>query len=83
MCDELRTELAAYEERRGQLLAVHHGAFVLIQGDTLHGVFPTEEEALTAGFRQFRLRPPFLVRRIEREEEEPVHFLPHIVSSGP
>ncbi len=76
-------EMASYEKHRADLLRESHGHWVLIKGETVHGVFETEDEALGAGYRCLGDRQPFLVRRIERPEEEKVHDLPWYLTLRP
>ena len=59
---ELDTELKYYESQKANLLTAYKGQVVLIRGETLVGVFPTEEEAYQAGIRQFGNLPFFIVR---------------------
>jgi hypothetical protein len=61
---ELDTELKYYESHRSDLLKAHRGQVVLIKGETLEGIFPSEEEAYKAAVRQFG-NLPFLIARVE------------------
>ncbi len=63
----LETELLAYRRLRPTLLD-RTGAFALVSGDCLLGVYETYDEALSAGYRKVGLRP-FLVKRIAVGED--------------
>jgi len=67
---ELSTELKYYEAHGADFLKSYRGQVVLIRGETLVGVFSTEEEAYQAGIKQFA-ELPFLIARVE--EGEPPH----------
>lgn len=62
---ELDTELKYYEAHQDDLLKAYRGQVVLIRGEMIVGIFPTEEEAYQAGVRQFR-DLPFLIVRVEK-----------------
>ena len=61
---ELDTELKYYESHKADFLKAYRGQVALIRGETLVGVFPTEEEAYKAGIKQFG-NLPFLIARVE------------------
>lgn len=69
----LEKELAYYAAHRNELLASHEGQFVLIRGERLGGAFTTDREAYEAGLSLFG-NQPFLIRRVQREDEEVAHF---------
>jgi hypothetical protein len=75
----LERELQTYQRKLPELLG-RKGHFVLIQGDTVAGVWNTYKEALEQGYAHFELTP-FLVKRIE--EHEPVHYVRHPVQPCP
>ena len=64
----LETELNYYEERKAELLAQYKGQFALIKDCQLVGVFPTDEEAFTAGVEQFG-NVPFLIQELQEDEQ--------------
>jgi hypothetical protein len=67
----LDRELAAYRSNLARLLQEQaEGKFVLVHGDEIAGVYPTQDEALHAGYDRFGL-DPFLVKRVQ-ETEKPV-----------
>ena len=71
----LKEELVFYEEQKPELLKRCPGQYVLIKGRELIGVFSTQEEVYSEGFRRF-VRNPFLVKRIvEKETPEQVPLL--------
>ena len=59
---ELDTELKYYEAHKADLLKGYRGQVVLIRGETLVGVFSTEEEAYQAGIKQLGHLPLLIVR---------------------
>lgn len=63
----LETALHYYETHKTDLLRTHHGQVALIAGDTLVGIFSSEEEAAKAGSAQLG-NVPFLVVRLEEDE---------------
>jgi hypothetical protein len=50
---DMTRENAAYEKARERLLRDHRGKFALIHGDEVVGVFATEYEAMSEGYRRF------------------------------
>lgn len=63
---DLNRELAAYNRLLPELLA-HQGKFVLIKGDEQAGTFDSYQDALKAGYKQYKLEP-FLVKQITPAE---------------
>jgi len=63
----LQQELATYYQQLPTLLA-KAGKFVLIQSDTIAGIFDSYEDALTIGYEKFGL-DGFLVKRISATEQ--------------
>jgi hypothetical protein len=61
-------ELATYERHKEELVSVHEGRFVLIQGDQIAGIWDTYQDALEAGYKQFGLTP-FMVKQIRGMEQ--------------
>lgn len=59
----LEQELAFYEERRQELLAVSAGRFALIKGRELIGTFPTLQDAYRQAVDRFG-NTPILIRQI-------------------
>lgn len=68
----LKDEMLAFEAQKERLLATASNRWVLIRGERVIGLYDTEHQAMTEGYRQF-LDRPFLVKRIERVER--VHFI--------
>lgn len=62
----LERELATYA-RHLEGLKEHTGKFVLIHGDDVVETFVSYEDAIKAGYAQFKLEP-FLVNQIETDE---------------
>jgi hypothetical protein len=61
---QLDTELKYYESHKADLLKAYRGQVMLIRGETLVGVFPTEEEAYQAAVKQFG-KTPWLIAKVE------------------
>jgi hypothetical protein len=77
----LDRELAAYRANLARLLQEHgEGKYVLVHGDKVVDVYPTQDEALQAGYDRCGL-DAFLVKRIQ-ETEKPV-FVSREVRSCP
>ena len=67
MTNLLETELETFKKSLPGLLA-DQGKFVLIGDAQVGGVFGTYEDALTAGYEKYGVRP-FLVKRIFAAEQ--------------
>ena len=63
MADALETELKTYEAQKESLLA-HEGKFVVIHGTEILGTYASYEDALKAGYENYKLNP-FLVKKIQ------------------
>jgi hypothetical protein len=75
----LETEIAAYNELLPALLERGEGKFVVIAGQTLVGIFDSNDAGYSAGLEAVGLAP-FLLRKIQRTQ--PIAFLPTIFVSG-
>lgn len=62
----LEKELATYKDKLPELKE-HEGKFVLIHGDQVIDFFVAYEDAIKAGYQQFKLEP-FLVKQINAVE---------------
>lgn len=67
----LEKELATYREKLPGLLS-EEGKFVLVHEGEIAGIFDTYADALTEGYKLFKLKP-FLVKQIEAIEQ--AHFI--------
>jgi hypothetical protein len=67
----LETELQTYREQLPSLLA-NEGKFVLVHNGDVVGTFDTYADALSEGYRMFKLNP-FLVKQIQSVEY--AHFI--------
>ncbi len=67
--DWLDLELRTYECNKEMLLAESAGKWVVIKGDTIAGIFDTEEEAGRFGFHEF-WDTAFMMRQILEHEPE-------------
>jgi len=74
----LEQELNTYKTNLPTLLK-HEGKFVLVHGEDIVDFFSTYEDAIKAGYQQFKL-DPFLVKRIA--VTEPVFFISRSVVIG-
>ena len=63
MSTVLDSELKTYEQQRDHLLAKAEGKFVLIHDDQVVGVYESEMDAISQGYKQFG-NVPFLVKEI-------------------
>ncbi len=68
----LEKELETYKKNLPDLKAKHEGKFVLIHGETVVDTFSTYEDAIKAGYQQFKAEP-FLVKQVFAIE--PVFFV--------
>jgi hypothetical protein len=60
---DIDSEIAAYENMRGELEAQHTGKWVLVHNRQVIGVFDTSDEAAVSAVRQFGAGP-YLIRQI-------------------
>jgi hypothetical protein len=74
----LQTELETYDRRREELLGMALGKWVLIKGDELSGVFDTQDDAVSAGYRTFG-NVPFLVKQVV-PFDNPTFFLSSLIA---
>jgi len=58
----LDKELATYQAKLPEMKQ-HEGKYVLIHGESVVDFFSTYEDAIKAGYQQFKLEP-FLVKRV-------------------
>jgi hypothetical protein len=72
----LETELATYRDKLAELKE-HEGKFVLIHGDKVVDFFVAYEDAIKAGYQQFKLEP-FLVKQVNAVERV-LHVTRHIL----
>lgn len=63
----LEREIATYTAKLAELRE-HEGKFVLIHGDDIVDFFTSYDDAIKAGYQQFKLEP-FLVRQIQAIEK--------------
>lgn len=71
----LEKELATYRSNLSVLLA-QEGKFALVHQNEIVGIYDTYSDALTEGYRLFKLEP-FLVKQIEAIET--AHFVARAV----
>ena len=72
----LEKELATYKEKLAELKE-HEGKFVLIHGDRIVDYFAAYEDAIKAGYQQFKLES-FLVKQVNAVERV-LHVTRHIL----
>lgn len=75
----LEQEQKTYQENM-ESLKDQEGKFVLIRGDKIVGVYDTYQDALQAGYDEFKLEP-FLVKQIRFVET--IQFFTRDLSSCP
>lgn len=63
----LEAEIRYFEAHKQELLKHHEGKFALVVGESLLGVFDSDEEAYKAGLTQVGNRP-MLIKQILRAE---------------
>jgi len=82
MSTVLGKELETYRRVLPGLLADPEkvGKYVLIRGDELFGVYPTQNEAIEAGYDRFGVVPLLAKQIVEREE--PL-FFPRMINQCP
>ena len=74
MAVALERELKTFQRELSSLLADpdNRGRFALVHGESLAGLYPSFEAALSAGYDRFGLEP-FLVREVT-DREQPRYF---------
>ncbi len=79
MPSPIEAEVVAFGAALSGLLLnpANAGAFALVAGGQVQGVYPTEDAALDAGYDRFGMGP-FLVKRIVAHEE-PRYFSRNLV----
>jgi hypothetical protein len=77
MADILAVELKAYTDNLDALLGANEGKFVLIHGDEVLGVFDSNMDAITRGYRELG-NVPFLVKHIVKVEA-PLNFVSNLL----
>ena len=65
----LAAEIQTYNQQKQELLEQHRGAYVLVKGFRIVGVFEDEHSALIKGVELFG-NVPFFVKRIQEAEED-------------
>jgi hypothetical protein len=68
----LEREVQTYQCHLPGLLK-HEGQYVVVQGETVAGIWPTFDQALEHGYDCFGLHEAFMVRKIERNPQ-PKYF---------
>ena len=68
MSERLKRELETYEAKKQELAAKSEGKFVLIQGESVIGVWDTYADAMQEGYSRFKLDTPFLVKQVSAFE---------------
>ena len=71
--DPIRQEHEFFNDSREEWLKNHEGKFALIKGRELFGTFDSYENAISEGYRTFKLEP-FFVKQILRED--PIAIFP-------
>ena len=66
--EPLKRELETFEQHKLELLATAVGKFLLVQGDRIVGAWDTYADAIKAGYQEFGVNTPFLVKQLTRIE---------------
>jgi hypothetical protein len=66
----LEVEYKVYLGRRNEFIRNHCHKFVLIKGEKVVDFYPTYEEALTAGLKQFGCSACFFIKKVCKKEEK-------------
>ena len=75
---ERQRELETYERNRDELIAKHgFGKYVVIHAESIRSAWETYEDALKAGYSEFGVDRPFMVKKLE-EIECKLFFSPSI-----
>jgi hypothetical protein len=69
--DVLKEELTSYRDHLDELLK-HEGAYVLIKGREVIGIFADKKAALQEAVNRFRDQPALVMQIVEKE---PFHYL--------
>lgn len=72
----LEKELATFDRNLPKLKTEHEGKFALVHGDDVIDIFSSYDDAITAGYSKFGLKP-FLVKQVQALEQ--VHFISRFV----
>ncbi len=70
---QLKTELAVFEQHKQEWVMNNAGQFVLIAGTTVAGFYSTYEVAFKAGIEKFGLQGIFLIKQVWIEQ--PVYLI--------
>jgi hypothetical protein len=63
----LESDYQFFESKLSELLKEHRGQFVLIKDNTLHGFYPSMEEALKDAYKKFG-NAEFLIQEVTDEK---------------
>ncbi len=80
IAEPLEEELKTYEENKQELLKKANGKYVLIKGDTIIGIFESENDAVRIGIEKFG-NVSFLVKKIE-EVEQTQNYTSNLIKVG-
>lgn len=64
MNENLKVELATFNERLPELLGTDEGKYALVVGSNLVGTFVDYSDAIQAGYKEVGTSVPFLVKKI-------------------
>lgn len=62
-------ETETYNAHKTELLRTAEGKYVVIKGTQIFGIFDDEADAYGHAIRYFGLRVPFLLKRVQEQEE--------------
>lgn len=76
----LAEESRTFEANRARWAEEHDSEFVLIRGTKVVGFYPTNEQALSAGYTHFGVAP-FFVKQVSQRAQ--AHFISRAVALMP
>lgn len=77
MSELLAKELKTYEENFNSLVGAHEGKFVVVHDNQVLGVFDSQFDAITWGYRELG-NIPFLVKQVIKVEA-PLSFVSNLL----
>lgn len=78
--EPLAEESRTFEENRARWAEEHDGEHVLIRGNEVVGFYPTNERALSEGYKRFGVAP-FFVKQVSQRGQ--AHFISRLVAPTP
>jgi len=73
-------ENETYEKHKAELLKIAPGAYVIIKGNLIAGIFPSNDAAMRFGYQRFGIDTLFMCKQIRDKDE--VVLIPSVFSVG-